>query len=148
MQTVPRWAGGAIPWPFFCAASRRAGLLLLVLLGFALRFGATPAAAEQPVELRSKVVHASYYGDEFAWRPTASGEPYDPSKLSAAHRTLPLGTRLKVTNLKNGRSVLVTINDRGPYVSPRELDLSLGAARKLGIIRQGVARVLIERVES
>jgi rare lipoprotein A len=93
-------------------------------------------------------VHASYYGDEFAWRRTASGERYDPSKLSAAHRTLPLGTRLKVTNLHNGRSVLVTINDRGPYVGPRELDLSLGAARKLGMIRRGIARVRIERVES
>jgi rare lipoprotein A len=117
-------------------------------MGVVLSLGATPAAADPTPEPRSKVVHASYYGDEFAWRPTASGEPYDPSKLSAAHRTLPLGTRLRVTNLHNGRSVLVTINDRGPYVGPRELDLSLGAARKLGMIRRGVARVRIERVES
>jgi rare lipoprotein A len=96
----------------------------------------------------ARVVHASYYGHEFAWRLTASGERYNPDKLSAAHRTLPLGTKLKVTNLHNGRSVLVTVNDRGPYVKPRELDLSLGAARKLGMIRRGVARVRIERVES
>jgi len=113
-----------------------------------LSLGVTRAAADPAPELRSKVVHASYYGDEFAWRKTASGERYDPSKLSAAHRTLPLGTRLRVTNLHNGRSVLVTINDRGPFVSPRELDLSLGAARKLGMLRRGIARVLIERVES
>lgn len=147
MQTVPCRAGGAVPWPFFCAAWRRAGVLL-VLMAVVLILGATSAAAGPAPELRSKVVHASYYGDEFAWRKTASGERYDPRKLSAAHRTLPLGTRLKVTNLHNGRSVLVTINDRGPYVSPRELDLSLGAARKLGMLRRGIARVRIERVES
>ena len=148
MQTVPSWAGGALPWPFFCAARRRVGVLLVVLLGTALGLWPMAAAAESKAEPLSKVVHASYYGHEFAWRPTASGEPYNPLKMSAAHRTLPLGTRLKVTNLHNGRSVLVTINDRGPYVKPRELDLSLGAARKLGMIRRGIARVRIERVES
>jgi rare lipoprotein A (peptidoglycan hydrolase) len=148
MQTVPSWAGGAVPWPFFCALRSRAGLFLALLVGAMFSVGARTAAADSIPDLRSKVVHASYYGREFAWRLTASGERYDPSKLSAAHRTLPLGTRLRVTNLHNGRSVLVTINDRGPYVSPRELDLSLGAARILGMIRRGIARVRIERVES
>jgi rare lipoprotein A (peptidoglycan hydrolase) len=147
MQTVPSWAGGAIPRPFFCAARSRVGLLLALLVGAFLSFPPVPVAADS-IEPLSKVVHASYYGHEFAWRPTASGEPYNPLKLSAAHRTLPLGTKLKVTNLHNGRSVLVTVNDRGPYVKPRELDLSLGAARKLGMIRRGIARVRIERVES
>ena len=146
MQTVPHRAGGAIPRPFFCADRRRVGLLALAL-GIFLSLPAVQAWADSTAPT-AKVVHASYYGHEFAWRLTASGERYNPDKLSAAHRTLPLGTRLKVTNLHNGRSVMVTVNDRGPYVKPRELDLSLGAARKLGMIRRGVARVRIERVES
>jgi rare lipoprotein A len=106
------------------------------------------AQADPTVPLKPQVVHASWYGSEFAQRPTASGEPFDPYKLTCAHRTLPLGTRLRVTNLDNGRSVLVTINDRGPYFPPRELDLSYGAARALGMVRRGVARVRIEVVES
>jgi len=97
---------------------------------------------------RPVIGHASWYGEEFARRPTASGERYDPSKLTGAHRTLPLGSRVRVTNLLNGRSVLVTINDRGPYMPRREIDLSYGAARVLGIVRRGVARVRIELVES
>jgi rare lipoprotein A len=116
-------------------------------VGVFLSLPAVQASADS-AEPSAKVVHASYYGHELAWRLTASGERYNPDKMSAAHRTLPLGTRLKVTNLHNGRSVLVTINDRGPYVKPRELDLSLGAARKLGMIRRGIARVRIERVKS
>jgi rare lipoprotein A len=92
--------------------------------------------------------HASWYGEEFAQRPTASGERYDPGKLTGAHRTLPLGSRVRVTNLQNGRSVLVTINDRGPYAGRRAIDLSYGAARALGMIERGVTRVRIERVES
>jgi len=98
---------------------------------------------QQPV-----IGHASWYGEEFARRPTASGERYDPSKLTGAHRTLPLGSKVRVTNLLNGRSVMVTINDRGPYMPRREIDLSYGAARVLGIVRRGVARVRIELVES
>jgi len=146
MQTVPCGAGGAIPRPFFCADRRRVAMLTLAV-GLFLSFWPLQAWGDS-TEPNVKVVHASYYGHEFAWRLTASGEPYNPDKLSAAHRTLPLGTKLKVTNLHNGKSVLVTINDRGPYVKPRELDLSLGAARKLGMIRRGIARVRIERVES
>jgi rare lipoprotein A len=92
--------------------------------------------------------HASWYGDEFARRQTASGERFDPDKLTGAHRTLPLGTRVRVTNLLNGRSVLVTINDRGPVLRRREIDLSYAAARALGMLRQGVARVRIEVVDS
>jgi rare lipoprotein A len=92
--------------------------------------------------------HASWYGDEFADRPTASGERYDPAKLTGAHRTLPLGTRVRVTNLLNGRSVFVVINDRGPYTGRREIDLSYGAARALGMVQRGVARVRIELIES
>jgi rare lipoprotein A len=71
---------------------------------------------------------ASYYGDEFRGRVTASGERYDPAKLTAAHRSYPLGTRVRVTNLDNGRSVVVRINDRGPYRAGRAIDLSARAA--------------------
>jgi rare lipoprotein A len=92
--------------------------------------------------------HASWYGEQFADRPTASGERYNPDKLTGAHRTLPLGSKVRVTNLQNGRSVLVTINDRGPYARRRAIDLSYGAARVLGMVRRGVARVRIELVDS
>ncbi len=86
---------------------------------------------------------ASWYGAECAGRPTASGEIFWPAAFSAAHRTLPFGTRVKVTNLENGRSVVVHINDRGPYTSDRILDCSQGAARALGFLGQGVTRVAI-----
>lgn len=93
---------------------------------------------------RGKVCQASWYGHEFANRKTANGERFNPNALSAAHRSLPLGSRVKVTNLRNGRSVTLRINDRGPYVRPREIDVSLGAARALGFANRGVERVLIE----
>ena len=97
---------------------------------------------------RSEVGLASHYARRFEGRRTASGEPYDERELTGAHRTLPLGSKVKVTNLLNGRSVMVTINDRGPYMRRREIDLSYGAARVLGMVRRGVARVRIELVES
>ncbi|HEU4726188.1 MAG TPA: septal ring lytic transglycosylase RlpA family protein [Candidatus Eisenbacteria bacterium] len=87
---------------------------------------------------------ASYYGEEFEGRRTASGERYDPDDLSAAHRTLPFGTRVRLTNLKNGRSVVVTITDRGPFRRGRIVDVSKRAARELGFLRAGVARVRLE----
>ena len=118
---------------------------MALLIGVA-HIGASLARAD--AEPAVKVVQASWYGHEFSSRPTASGEPFDPNKLTCAHRTLPLGTKLRVTNLHNGRSVLVTITDRGPFVHLRELDLSYGAARALGMIRRGVARVRIEPVPS
>ena len=80
---------------------------------------------------------ASYYGAGFAGRPTASGERFNPSALTAAHRTLPFGTRLKVTNPRNGRSVVVRVNDRGPFSRARVIDLSQEAARQIGLIQQG-----------
>ena len=110
----------------------------------ALLAGATISRADPDFSTGS----ASWYGDEFAHRPTASGERYDPGKLTGAHRTLPLGSRVRVTNLVNGRSVLVTITDRGPYRARRDIDLSYGAARALGMLRQGVTRVRIELIES
>ncbi len=87
---------------------------------------------------------ASYYGPGFANRPTANGERFDPRAMTAAHRSLPFGTRVRVTNLENGRQVVVRINDRGPYRKGRVLDLSRAAARKLGFLEDGVAHVRIE----
>ena len=77
---------------------------------------------------------------------TASGKPFDDSKLTAAHRTLPLNTRVRVTNLKTGRSVDVTITDRGPYIDGRVIDLSKAAAKKLGMVKEGLVPVRIESV--
>ena len=101
-----------------------------------------PVAADSAIP--AQVGHASWYGEEFASRLTASGERFDPQKLTGAHRTLPLGSKVRVTNLQNGRSVLVTITDRGPFRSRREIDLSYSAARLLGMVRLGVIDVLIE----
>ncbi len=87
---------------------------------------------------------ASWYGDRFKRRPTASGERFDPKDLTAAHRTLPLQTMARVTNLGNGRSILVRINDRGPYVGARVIDLSRSAAAELGMKQDGIATVRVE----
>jgi rare lipoprotein A len=87
---------------------------------------------------------ASWYGPGFHGQPTASGEIYNQNALTASHPTLPLGTRVEVTNLANGKSVQVRINDRGPFVRGRKIDLSRGAARKLGMINPGVSRVRIK----
>ena len=87
---------------------------------------------------------ASFYGSEFHGRRTASGDRYDEDELSAAHRTLPFGTRVRLTNLKNGRTVVVTITDRGPFRRGRIVDVSKRAARELGFLRAGVARVRLE----
>ena len=84
---------------------------------------------------------ASWYGEPFHGRQTASGEVYDMNELTCAHRTLPFGTRLRVENLENGRAVTVRVNDRGPFVDGRILDVSRKAAQELGIIGPGKARV-------
>ena len=84
---------------------------------------------------------ASYYHDSLHRRKTASGKPYDKNALTAAHRTLSFGTRVRVTNLDNGKSVEVTINDRGPYAKGRIIDLSRAAAERVGMIRAGTANV-------
>lgn len=91
---------------------------------------------------------ASWYGPGFAGRLTASGERFDPGALTCAHRTLPFGTRLEVTNLDNGRSVEVRVNDRGPYARGRLLDLSAEAARRLGMRTSGTARVRVRIIDS
>jgi len=87
---------------------------------------------------------ASYYHDRFQGSRTASGERYRKGVLSAAHKTLPLGTKVRVTKLSTGKSVIVKINDRGPYAKGRVIDLSRRAARDLGIVNNGVAKVELE----
>jgi rare lipoprotein A len=91
---------------------------------------------------------ASYYGRELAGNRTASGERFNPNSLTAAHRTLPLGTRLRVTNVANGRSVIVRVNDRGPFVGRRLIDVSLAAAQEIQMIRSGHAQVRLEIVRT
>jgi len=89
---------------------------------------------------------ASYYGGEFHGRRTASGERYHQGKLTAAHPTLPFGTRVRVTNLENGQSVVLRVTDRGPFRKGRIIDVSRKAARELGFLRAGTARVRVEVV--
>jgi rare lipoprotein A len=90
---------------------------------------------------------ASWYGPGFHGKKTASGEIYDQTKLTAAHKTLPLGTKARVTNLENGNAVEVEINDRGPFVKGRIIDLSRAAAGILGLVEDGVAPVKVEVIE-
>lgn len=87
---------------------------------------------------------ASYYGDEFHGRKTASGEIYNKWDLTCAHKKFKFGTRLKVTNMKNKKSVIVRVNDRGPFVKKRILDLSYAAARNIDMLSDGVVKVKIE----
>lgn len=91
----------------------------------------------------SQVAVASWYGPGFEGRKTASGERFDSQDMTAAHRSLPLGSHVTVTNLDNGKSVRVRINDRGPYIRGRSIDLSRGAARQIGLEKRGVGRVRI-----
>ena len=89
---------------------------------------------------------ASFYGAELAGNRTASGERFNPSAMTAAHRTLPMGTKLRVTNKANGKSVVVRINDRGPFAKNRIIDVSRGAAEQISMVRSGTARVTLERI--
>jgi rare lipoprotein A len=107
-----------------------------------------PAPVAPPKPAPAQTVKASYYGDEFRGKPTASGERYDPNQLTAASKRLPIGSLVHVTNPENGRSVVVRINDHGPYVRGRSLDLSKAAARRIGLTKKGVARVKIARLHA
>lgn len=91
---------------------------------------------------------ASYYAPKFHQRRTASGDIYDQEGLTAAHRLLPFGTRVRVTNLRNGKCVLLRINDRGPFRASRIIDVSYRAARELGFVQKGLAEVRVEVIET
>lgn len=127
------------------AATRRLAVVVVAVAGLLLggcsaaRPAMRPGAAEW-------VATASWYGPKYDGRPTASGEIYDMNGLTAAHRSLPFGTRLRVTYPSTGKSVVVKVNDRGPFVRGRELDLSYGAAQAIGLVQAGVARVSVQRL--
>ncbi len=94
--------------------------------------------------LSTEIGIASYYGEKYHGRRTASGEIFDMYKFSAAHKEHPLGTIARITNLSNGKWVVLKINDRGPFIKGRIIDLSYGAAEKLGFVREGLTEVKIE----
>lgn len=104
------------------------------------------AVPSSGAEMRQKgeVGLASFYSHEFKGRRTASGLRFDPLGMTAAHKTLPLGTSVRITNLENGRTVTATINDRGPYVRGRIVDVSYALAQQLGFVKAGMAKVKIE----
>ncbi len=108
-----------------------------------------PMSVEKAENYRERGI-ASWYGYETRSKPgghmTANGEAFDPNGLNAAHKYLPLPTHVKVTNLENGRSILLRVNDRGPFVEGRIIDLSAGAAKKLGFYDKGTARVMVETI--
>jgi len=108
----------------------------------------TPSAPQpaEPQEIARGL--ASWYGEGFHGRTTASGEPFDLKALTAAHRTLPIGSRVRVRNLKTGQEVVVRINDRGPHIGGRIIDLSRAAAAQIGLLGSGVAPVALLREPS
>ena len=124
--------------------SRAARAGVAAAVGLTILFGHA-AASGLPHERREGLLGiASWYGQRHHGRPTASGKPFNMHALTAAHRSLPLGTRVRVTNLENGRSVVVRITDRGPYVRGRSIDLSHAAAKALGMVKRGLASVRME----
>ena len=124
----------------------------LVVAGCATQGGRDAISPDRRVEERKEDARwrdletgvASYYARSLEGVRTASGEPHRADEMTAAHRTLPFGTRVRVTHLANGRHVIVVINDRGPHVRGRVIDLSRRAARQLGILERGVAKVRLE----
>ena len=131
--------------------TRRPWLLAGAIVLFGL--GLNPVLAAKggdPVDLAERGVSlvqvgvVSWYGAAFHDRPTASGERFDSEAFTMAHPTLPFGTQVKVTNLRNGRTVVVRVNDRGPFVGKRIADLSRAAAAQLGMMKRGVAKARIE----
>jgi len=134
--------------------------LFLLVLSSTLWLGgcAAPSAQDDPIDAwlstlpcgatDAQVIDqglASWYGERFHGRRTASGEPFDMRDLTAAHKTLPFGTRVRVRNVNNGREVVVRINDRGPFSPKRVIDLSHAAASALGMLRSGVVSVQLLR---
>lgn len=116
---------------------------MLPLLFAALSFLVISAAAIPHANAQENVMNgrASFYADRFEGRATASGDTFSNSDMTAAHRSLPFGTKVQVTNLRNGRNAIVTINDRGPYVGNRLIDLTHRAASRLGMVENGVQQV-------
>ncbi len=126
---------------------RKVTLTLASLFIVGSAFISAPVAQAEPAETSGKALqsgHASWYGPGFHRRKTASGETFNTNDLTAAHRTLPFGTKVKVVNKKTGKSVVVRINDRGPYAHGRVIDLSKASAQAIGI--SGVASVSLAQL--
>jgi len=123
-----------------CSTTSRPASSIAIAKPDAVQIPGSPAAPVRPV----RVGEASWYGPGFSGRKTASGDVFDEEKFTAAHKTIPLGSRARVTNLANGKSIEVEINDRGPYVHGRIIDLSQAAAHALGIIHRGTAKVRVD----
>jgi rare lipoprotein A len=120
-----------------------ATIALVLFLSACASTGARPSTTSRTPKAKPQVGEASWYGPGFHGRRTASGEIFDMHAISAAHRTLPLGTVIEVRNLENGRTLVARVNDRGPWVHGRIVDLSMAAAEELGLYRSGVARVRV-----
>jgi len=120
-------------------------LFILFCIFFLSSCASTPRVDSIPKQ-RANYVVASWYGQKFNGKRTASGERFDMYAMTCAHKTLQFGTKLRVTNPDNKKSVIVIVNDRGPFIRGRDLDLSYGAAKKIGIVKQGVGRVTIENI--
>jgi len=119
----------------------------IIMLDLEDQIAEDPNKPLKPSPRKTEIGKASYYAMELTGRRTASGERYNPNKFTAAHPTLPFGTKVRVTNLYNNSSVIVRINDRGPRVKSRIIDLSYAAAKQLGIIDKGIAEVRVEVIE-
>lgn len=133
MRSKHSISSAALSWPL---------VVLLITPVVQAPLAARPSNPPKPIKVWSGV--ASWYGGEFDGRTTASGEVYDMFAATAAHPWLPFGSLLRVTNLRTGQSQVVRINDRGPFIDNRELDVSFIAASRLGLIESGVARLRIE----
>ena len=122
---------------------KRRYLLITAILTLTIASCAPYHARRRPIhyEVTGK---ASWYGPGFAGRKTANGERFNPSAMTAAHKTLPMNTTVRVTNVKNGKTVVVRINDRGPFIRGRIIDLSKGAAKKIDMLGHGTATVKLE----
>jgi len=116
--------------------------LLVIAIIISFFFPLSSNSVEEPIQYGN----ASWYGGKFHGRKTASGERFDKYRYTGAHKMLPFGTIVKVTNLRNGKDVYVRVNDRGPYVSGRILDVSRAAAEVIGLKKRGIARVKVEVV--
>ena len=119
----------------------RMSLGLWVVLGLTLPFVTGCSSSSHHGGGHSESGVASYYAHKYHGRPTASGERFNMNDMTAAHKTLAFGTRVRVTNVENGKTVTVRINDRGPFVKGRVIDLSLAAAKKLDMVNAGLAKV-------
>ncbi|WP_417776228.1 septal ring lytic transglycosylase RlpA family protein [Stutzerimonas xanthomarina] len=125
-------------------------LLLAAVAGCTTAPPKEPTAGQPPASVTGQLIgsgKASYYGNQHHNKLTASGERFDQNALTAAHRTLPFGTHVRVINTRNGKSVMVRINDRGPFVRGRIIDLSKAAFQTIASTRSGIIRVRLEKVE-